>query len=40
MLQSLDARALKDIGIDPSEIRSCVYGTPADRTRKYHEGWQ
>ncbi len=40
ILQSLDARALKDIGINPSEIHSQVYGKPEERARKYHDGWQ
>ena len=37
ILQSLDARTLKDIGIDPSEIESLVYGKPHDRLRRYRE---
>ena len=39
ILCSLDERTLHDIGISPSEIESCVYGTDGDRRRRYHERW-
>ena len=39
ILQSLDHRTLKDIGIDPSEIESAVHGRTADRVRTYEPGW-
>jgi uncharacterized protein YjiS (DUF1127 family) len=35
ILQSLDDRTLRDIGISPSEIESCVYSKTADRRRPY-----
>jgi uncharacterized protein YjiS (DUF1127 family) len=35
ILQSLDDRTLRDIGISPSEITSCVYGEALDRRRRY-----
>jgi uncharacterized protein YjiS (DUF1127 family) len=38
ILRSLDARTLRDIGISPSEISSCVYGG-RDRRRVYDERW-
>jgi uncharacterized protein YjiS (DUF1127 family) len=34
ILHSLDARTLKDIGINESEITSIVYGTDGDRRRR------
>ena len=34
ILHSLDARTLKDIGVNPSEIESLVYGR-SDRVRRY-----
>ncbi len=39
ILQSLDHRTLKDIGIDPSEIESAVHGRTGDRVRPYEPGW-
>lgn len=39
ILCSLDERTLHDIGINPSEIESCVYGKDGDRRRRYHERW-
>jgi uncharacterized protein YjiS (DUF1127 family) len=38
ILQSLDDRTLHDIGISPSEIPSCIYGS-TDRRRRYDERW-
>ncbi len=38
ILQSLDERTLRDIGIASSEIESCVYGQGRDRRRSYGEG--
>ena len=39
ILRSLDERTLRDIGINPSEIESCVYDRSGDRVRRYHESW-
>jgi uncharacterized protein YjiS (DUF1127 family) len=39
ILCSLDERTLRDIGINPSEIESCVYDRSRDRRRRYHESW-
>ncbi len=39
ILCSLDERTLRDIGISPSEIQSCVYSKIGDRRRRYHESW-
>ena len=39
ILRSLDRRTLRDIGIDPSEIASCIYGKCGDRKRPYDEAW-
>jgi len=36
ILQSLDARTLKDIGISRTEIDSLVYGDRCDRPRRYY----
>ena len=38
ILRALDERTLRDIGIHPSEISSCVYGR-SDRRRTYDERW-
>jgi len=38
ILRSLDERTLRDIGISPSEIPSCVYGSD-DRLRRYDRSW-
>jgi uncharacterized protein YjiS (DUF1127 family) len=40
LLQSLDDRTLRDIGLGRDEIGSLVYGQPGDRTRCYDEGWR
>lgn len=39
ILHALDDRTLRDIGITPSEIESCVYGKDGDRRRRYHATW-
>ena len=39
ILCSLDERTLHDIGINPSEIESCVYNGGDDRLRRYNETW-
>jgi uncharacterized protein YjiS (DUF1127 family) len=39
ILRSLDRRTLKDIGVDPTEIDSTVYGASNERLRPYREGW-
>ena len=39
ILQSLDERTLRDIGISSAEIESCVYGKTRDRRRRYDERW-
>jgi uncharacterized protein YjiS (DUF1127 family) len=39
ILRSLDRRTLRDIGVDPSEIHSCVYGECGDRRRRYDAAW-
>ena len=36
ILQSLDARTLKDIGISRTEIDSLVYSDRSDRIRRYY----
>jgi uncharacterized protein YjiS (DUF1127 family) len=40
ILQSLDERTLRDIGINASEIESCVYGKLRDRRRPYDSNWR
>jgi uncharacterized protein YjiS (DUF1127 family) len=39
ILQSLDDRTLRDIGISSGEIESSVYGKARDRRRRYDERW-
>lgn len=39
ILCSLDERTLRDIGISPSEIQSCVYSPSGDRLRRYNDTW-
>ncbi|MFZ1197299.1 MAG: DUF1127 domain-containing protein [Pseudolabrys sp.] len=36
-LRSVDARTLKDLGIDRTELTSIVYGNPNGRRRRYTE---
>jgi hypothetical protein len=40
ILQSLDERTLRDIGINSSEIESCVYSKWRDRRRNYDSRWR
>jgi uncharacterized protein YjiS (DUF1127 family) len=40
ILHRLDQRTLRDIGIDPSEIRSVVYSKLRDRRPEYDETWR
>ena len=39
ILSALNERTLHDIGINPSEIESCVYGPGNDRLRRYNNTW-
>ena len=39
ILSALNDRTLHDIGINPSEIESCVYGQGNDRLRRYNDTW-
>ena len=39
LLNSLDDRALGDIGMSRSEIHSAVYGEAGARVRAYQSGW-
>jgi uncharacterized protein YjiS (DUF1127 family) len=38
LLQSLDDLALRDIGINRSELESVVHGPPVERRHRYHDG--
>jgi uncharacterized protein YjiS (DUF1127 family) len=40
ILKSLDERTLRDIGINASEIESCVYSKGCDRRRNYVGSWR
>jgi uncharacterized protein YjiS (DUF1127 family) len=40
ILQSLDARTLRDIGISAGEIESVVHGQTHDRTCRYNVYWR
>jgi uncharacterized protein YjiS (DUF1127 family) len=40
LLDSLDDRTLRDIGVGRDEIPSAVYGQPGDRTRCYDASWR
>jgi uncharacterized protein YjiS (DUF1127 family) len=40
MLEALDDRSLKDIGLSRSEIRPVVLGGDADRSRPYDPHWR
>jgi uncharacterized protein YjiS (DUF1127 family) len=39
MLESLDDRTLRDIGLSRSEIRSAVFGGDVKRRPAYQPGW-
>ena len=40
ILRALDGRTLKDIGVDPNEIESMIYGERNDRRRGYDANWR
>jgi uncharacterized protein YjiS (DUF1127 family) len=40
ILQALDERTLRDIGVSPCEIASFVYGKRGERRRGYDETWR
>ena len=40
ILRALDGRTLKDIGLDPNEIESIVYGERNERRRGYDPNWR
>jgi uncharacterized protein YjiS (DUF1127 family) len=39
ILQALDERTLRDIGINPCEIVSFIHGKRGERRRGYDEAW-
>jgi uncharacterized protein YjiS (DUF1127 family) len=39
ILRALDKRTLHDIGVNPSEIESFIYGKRGERRRGYDETW-